>query len=39
MKVELTTELYWLIMTLLMTALFWVPYIFNRIIEQGLVLA
>ncbi len=34
---ELTTELYWLTVTLLMTALFWVPYIINRIIEHGLV--
>lgn len=37
METPLTHEIYWLIMTLLMTALFWVPYIINRIIEQGIV--
>lgn len=29
-------EIYWLSLTLLMTALLWVPYIINRIVEQGL---
>ncbi len=32
----LTTELYWLTVTVLMTGLMWVPYIINRIIEQGM---
>lgn len=31
----LTPELYWLVLTLLMTALFWLPYIVNRIVELG----
>ena len=36
MKVELTNELFWLAATLLMTTLFWVPYIINRMKEQGI---
>jgi uncharacterized MAPEG superfamily protein len=32
----MTTELYWLVLTALMTALFWVPYILDRIATQGL---
>jgi len=32
---SLTTELYWLVLTLMMTGLFWVPIIVNRISEQG----
>lgn len=32
----LTTELYWLTLTVLMTGLMWVPYIINRVLEQGL---
>ena len=35
----LSTELYWLTLTLLMTGLMWMPYILNRIIEQGLIFA
>ena len=31
-----TTELYWLTLTVLMTALFWVPYILDRLIVRGL---
>ena len=31
----ITPELHWLVLTLLMTALFWLPYILNRIIETG----
>jgi uncharacterized MAPEG superfamily protein len=31
-----TTELYWLTLTALMTALFWVPYVLNRIAVGGL---
>lgn len=32
---HITTELYWLVLTLIMTALFWVPIIINRIAETG----
>ena len=32
----MTTELYWLILTTLMTALFWVPYVLNRVAMTGL---
>jgi len=32
---NLSTEIYWLVLTCLMTSLFWVPYIINRIIEHG----
>ena len=32
----LTTELFWLTMTITMTALMWMPYIINRVIEQGM---
>lgn len=32
----LTTELFWLTMTITMTALMWAPYILNRLAEQGL---
>lgn len=35
----LSTELYWLTLTVLMTGLMWLPYILNRIIEQGIVCA
>lgn len=31
----LSPELYWLTLTTLMTALFWMPYILNWILEQG----
>jgi uncharacterized MAPEG superfamily protein len=31
-----TTELYWLTLTALMTALFWVPYVLNRMVMSGL---
>jgi len=30
-----TTELYWLTLTVLMTALFWVPYILDRLAVRG----
>jgi uncharacterized MAPEG superfamily protein len=30
-----TTELYWLTLTVLMTALFWVPYILDRLFVRG----
>lgn len=32
----MTTELYWLTLTVLMTALFWVPYVLNRMVGGGL---
>lgn len=32
----MTTELYWLTLTALMTALFWVPYVLNRMVTNGL---
>jgi uncharacterized MAPEG superfamily protein len=35
MNGALTTEMYWLTLTILMTALFWVPTIINRIAEIG----
>lgn len=35
----MTTELYWLILTTLMTSLFWLPYILNRIAVRGLMKA
>lgn len=31
----ITTELYWLVLTVLMTAIFWMPTIVNRILETG----
>lgn len=35
MATTMTSELYWLVLTLLMTGLLWVPYIINRIMELG----
>ena len=32
----MTTELYWLTLTVLMTSVFWVPYILDRIAVRGL---
>lgn len=32
----MTEELYWLILTSLMTALFWLPYVLDRMIVRGL---
>jgi len=32
----MTTELYWLVLTTTMTALFWLPYVLNRIVVRGL---
>jgi len=34
---EMTIEVYWLVLTILMTAVMWVPYILNRIVELGIV--
>ena len=36
MNLSLSNELYWLTLTVLMTSLFWVPYIINRMLEQGI---
>ena len=33
----MTTELYWLTLTTLMTALYWVPYILDRLVVRGIV--
>jgi len=32
----MTAELYWLTLTVLMTALFWVPYVLDRLVVRGL---
>ena len=39
MSTNLSTELFWLVLTLLMTALMWLPYIINRMLEQGIAAA
>ena len=31
----MTTELYWMMLAVLMTALFWVPYVLDRYIVRG----
>jgi len=33
----MTTELYWLVLTILLTAAMWVPYIINRLFEGGFI--
>jgi uncharacterized MAPEG superfamily protein len=33
----MSTELFWLVLTVAMTGLFWVPYILDRIMARGLV--
>lgn len=35
MNPALTPELYWLVLTTAMTSLFWIPYILQRIAENG----
>ncbi len=35
MMTQVNNEIFWLTLTLLMTALFWVPYILNRMKEHG----
>ncbi len=35
MKTAMTTELYWLVMTVLLTSVIFVPYIVNRMKEHG----
>ena len=32
----MTTELYWMTLTVLMTALFWVPYVLDRYVVRGI---
>ena len=36
MKTAMTTELYWMVMTVLLTSLIFVPYILNRMKEHGI---
>jgi uncharacterized MAPEG superfamily protein len=36
MNIALSPELFWLILTILMTSLFWIPYIINRMLELGI---
>ena len=33
----MSTEFYWLVMSITLTALMWVPYILNRLLEQGII--
>lgn len=35
----MTTEIYWLVLTTVVTAIFWVPYVLNRIAVRGLLRA
>jgi uncharacterized MAPEG superfamily protein len=37
MNENLTTEVYWLLLTILMTSIMWLPYILNRIVELGVI--
>ncbi len=32
----MTTELYWLVLSILLTSILWIPYIINRLLEQGI---
>lgn len=32
----LTSDLFWLVLTIAMTSIFWMPYIINRMLEQGI---
>ena len=36
MTTPISNEIYWLLLTTLMTSLFWIPYIINRMAEQGI---
>lgn len=36
MVASLSNELYWLLLSILMTSFFWVPYIINRMFEMGI---
>jgi len=35
-KPSMSTEIYWLVSTLIFTSIMWVPYIINRIVETGI---
>lgn len=37
--IAMSAELYWLTVTAAMTSLFWLPYIFNRMYERGILKA
>lgn len=39
MQVTLSSELYWLTLTISFTAIMWIPYIINRMAEQGIIAA
>lgn len=39
MQTNLSTELYWLVLTVSLTAVMWVPYIINRMAELGIMQA
>ncbi len=39
LNTELSMELYWLSLTIIMTSLFWISYIANRMLEQGILAA
>ena len=39
MTTPLSNELFWLVATTMMTGLFWIPYIINRMLEQGILTA
>lgn len=39
MQTPLSAELYWLVLTIAMTAGMWIPYIVNRMAEQGVLSA
>ncbi|MFK5948306.1 MAG: MAPEG family protein [Methylococcales bacterium] len=32
----MTSELYWLVLSIFLTSILWVPYILNRVFEQGI---
>lgn len=39
MQNTVSTEMYWLLLTLILSATMWVPYILNRMKEQGILFA
>lgn len=39
MNTPLSAELFWLVLIILMTSLFWIPYIINRMLELGILTA
>lgn len=39
MNTSFSYEVYWLILTIFMTSLFWIPYIVNRMLELGILSA